>query len=596
MHEREIQQTELGEVIIERDLSTQVLKLEIEETASPWDTPNQDEGGIYAPLVLGGGKPGEQPLYANIQDIAGPGSECFVSASMLALKAKRFDDALMAEVEHLADQNGPGFVSKPTLLEGLLAHLNDRYDPEEPDENVVQTMGFLTAALSLAGDSPVVGRKIKQAAGLWRKEFLNRFDSKPIGFYDQTLELRQIFRRDRFLGLALEPGHIQALAEALQSDDHLHFGYRTLLHLHARLTNPLTGSPLPKVGGSAEGCRFFPPSESPEGALSKQLFKGKPIPEGFDLIEEMITRVRDGRLDLAPGPESGWYAYQLHALEPLLRPDTMPEAAKLKLGERYRTYLTDLFKGLMAMTRETHIKNLEWPAIASAAPEVNITINPRLSLEPLPQMYRRRAESYAFVRDLLEEIFGEAVMHRSLIRPNRKVSTKWSIDHSLSEPEKPLAERLAEMESLFAGAYYQSCAEIGMTVDPLNGSGRERLQDRMYFRSWLREWWSDRRLSGDLRAMVPLFYDKDRKKVKVAAIAGFSQDRLDIDFETKPGVKVARPDGTPMAVSADWEGQRVELIYPVTFECYVDKVMDRKEFRDLCDEHGSLTAIRKAIE
>ena len=41
----------------------------------------------------------------------------------------------------------------------------------------------------------------------------------------------------------------------------------------------------------------------------------------------------------------------------------MPEAQRLKLDESYRKELVGLFKALLALTRETHIKQLEVPMV-----------------------------------------------------------------------------------------------------------------------------------------------------------------------------------------------------------------------------------------
>ena len=63
---------------------------------------------------------------------------------------------------------------------------------------------------------------------------------------------------------------------------------------------------------------------------------------------------------------SGWYDFQTWALEPLVLPDKMPEASRLRMNDRYRDQLDDLFKSILALTRETHVKQLErltlrWP-------------------------------------------------------------------------------------------------------------------------------------------------------------------------------------------------------------------------------------------
>ena len=74
--------------------------------------------------------------------------------------------------------------------------------------------------------------------------------------------------------------------------------------------------------------------------------------------------MRSGEVNLEPTGESGWYDHQTWSLEPLVVPDRTPEAARLELGKRYRKHLEDLFRGALALARETHVKQL---AVAGAA-------------------------------------------------------------------------------------------------------------------------------------------------------------------------------------------------------------------------------------
>src|SRR5262249_20390532 len=160
-----------------------------------------------------------------------------------------------------------------------------------------------------------------------------------------------------------------------------------------------------------EKWSFFPPSRSHESDLGRRLFADSPIPEGFDLMAEMIRRIRAGALTLRPTERSGWYEHQTWSLEPLLMPARTPEANRLRLGKRYRQHLEELFKGAYALARETHVKQLEVASLAmSAAPRLAVWIRPELAVEPLAACYLRRAESYRFVRGVLEHTFGGDAM------------------------------------------------------------------------------------------------------------------------------------------------------------------------------------------
>ena len=187
----------------------------------------------------------------------------------------------------------------------------------------------------------------------------------------------------------------------------------------------------------------------------KKLYGDRPIPEGFNLVEEMVRRIRSGKIDLTPTASSGWYDYQTWALEPLAAPERATEAARLKLEQSYRKQLEELFKGVLALTRETHIKQLEIPpAGEKGGPQrqepVKIHVSPDLSAEPLATYYARRAASYRFVRSVLVETFGAGGI-RGLHR------------QSPAGPVKPdLATELDEMEAILAGAAAAVSRELGL--------------------------------------------------------------------------------------------------------------------------------------
>ena len=201
--------------------------------------------------------------------------------------------------------------------------------------------------------------------------------SKPIGFYTWTESLSDIFRQDRMFQTELDsPAGVEALAKALAADPKDRAAYAAYLTLVSRLTNRLAYPDLRgcwsrSIAAARSTCptriRFFPPSQSHETELVKRLFGNRPIPEGFNLIDEMVRRIRAHELSLKPGPDSGWYDYQTWALEPLVVPGETPEARHLRYDATYVRLLEELFKGILALTRETHIKQLEVPMVGAAA-------------------------------------------------------------------------------------------------------------------------------------------------------------------------------------------------------------------------------------
>ena len=102
----------------------------------------------------------------------------------------------------------------------------------------------------------------------------------------------------------------------------------------------------------------------------------------------MVTRLRNGSLDFAPTEASGWYDWQSWALEALVLLERMPEGARLTANVKYRRQLEELFKSVLALTRETHVKQLAVMCLGMPPdprrPLVPVaSIAPELSVEPI---------------------------------------------------------------------------------------------------------------------------------------------------------------------------------------------------------------------
>lgn len=537
--------------------------------------------------VTGDPAQAEPPLSKTIGPLR---SGRFVSASVLAQKAKLFDDGLFAAVE-LAAQGGQGkCAGKARLLEKVAQRLSGMEGPR-----VGEAASILLAACELGGLRVAQSAGIAGAVRQTLTDFLaDELRSKPLGFYTWSPELEAIFRQDRMLQTEIkDPIGVEILARAIHGTPEARALYDQHLGLVERLTNPLAWQDLRPLLKSLDGggtmklsrkVSFLPPSESPEGALVKRLFGAKPVPADFNLADELAKQILAGDLWLTPKAESGWYDHVLWSLEPLIVPGRMPEGARLDLGERYKTQLVDLFKGILALARETHVKQVESPQAGCGPPERRITIAPELSAEPLPTHYLRRAIGYRLVRDLLEGTFGEvalAEMHRLTPDGPGKMS---------------LARELTLMEALFNGAYVTTMRELGLEPDPKLAAGRTggADADASRFAGWAADQTEDTDLFRDSRMMVPVFRDVERGLTKVWAFLGWSSRPLDVSFKVPPKVTVTpaglrKPGAVPPAI--EFESVRYSLIYPVTVEAWVSKLMNRAEFAAHCD----LWKTRKAI-
>jgi len=502
---------------IRLDLTPQVLSLGMEEE-----------------LTLGFSRADRESFEEPLEPIC-PVDKGFVSASMLAVKAKLFDDGLYAAAETAA-QSG-----KARLLASL-----------------VDVAPRIAAAARLGGmETP-----LSSAAQRLTEEFLaNDLESKPLGFYTWSDPLRRIFQQDRLLQQKLDADEVAALTAALGANAALSTAYGTYLDFVARLTNPLSPE-MPDLRRPG-GAWFFPPSRSHESDLIKRLYGDQPIPDGFSLADEIVKRLVAGTLKLDPTEASGWYDLQTWALEPLVRLHKMPESAKITTNDEYRSQLKELFKAVLALTRETHVKQVERPMPGSAMPryeaDVPVWVQPTLSVEPVRSYYERRAQGYEFVRQLLEDLGPTSTMHRQTAN---------------GPARRSLDDELSEMTDLFHDAAAVAGHELGMA--PATQQQFSRLQS----------WAKGPDIGEDIRMMVPVFHDIGRGKTKVWAILGWAVRHLTVEFDTPPAVHVLK--GRP---KIEFAHASYRVAFPILAEAYVTRLLNRDEFRAHCDRYGTRSRI-----
>lgn len=520
--------------------------------------------------------------------LAGLTNGRFMPAAVLVQKGKQFDDGLYAAADLAAQQGAGDFAGKVQLLSKVAQQVAAASQPDEAVLTIVAAARLGGLKLQLPAE---LERRVTATISAFQADPLR---SKPIAFYTWTPELTRIFQQDRMLQTELKgQAGIAAIVKAIKSDPQSQATYEGYLNLVSRLTNPLVKPDLrPLLAGedaAGKKLHFFPPSRSHEAELIKKLYGDRPIPEGFTLIDELIKRIRAGSIDLKPTQESGWYDHQTWAMEPLVIPEKMPEASHLRINEEYRKHLEELFKGVMALTRETHIKQLEVPLAAAAAPpirerKIELYINPELCVEPLAESYVRRALSYRFVRGVLEGTFGP----EALAKMHRQTAN--------GPVEMTLADELREMESLFHGAYVASRLQLGMPPDAAvsDGLGQGAQADAAKFLHWAANLDLDVDLAIDARMMVPVFFDLQRKQTKVWAFLGWSQQSVHCAYATAPKYQATNSAGEtvgPDKVEVHFVSQYEQLLTPIVAELYVNKILNRDEFRQHCDAYKSRSAI-----
>lgn len=541
---------------------------------------------------------GEKTLYPTVLSVMGMtyGAKRkdvkFISAALLLQKAKQFDDGLVAAIA-LAMQRGlPGFQSKPKFVEALLAQLTQQGTPE------------LDTVIPLLLAAGILGGGIKRAPEQWQRkvdvvlgEFLaDPLRSKPLGVYTWTAELTDIFRQDRMLQTAITGKSVEALVSALQPRPDLRASYEKLLMIGERLTNHNAYADLrapARLENGDEGAVLFPPCNSPETTLMERMFPPPTaLPEDFSLIDEVVRRLAAGKLSLMPTSYSGWYEYQLWSLEPLVTPDTTPEAEHLQWYPKYRDHLIRLFKGAYALVRETHVKDLlcsrDTSRMSRIVEQPPIVVTPSLSIEPTATFYKRRALSYRFICRALSELIGRESLEQIF-----RASEEGPVSQNL-------ANELRQMEALFWGAYLISMDDLGLpaSVDIADSSPSAEKDEKACIQQlvdWKQCVPDDPDVGQDSRMMVPVFHDVGRKKTKVWIFVGWESTWITAGFKRAPKVEVLDQSGDPSDRRIEFGSSSYMVATPVMHEVYVSKLMDRTEFRAHCDKYRTTAEIIKHL-
>jgi hypothetical protein len=535
------------------------------------------------------------PSYAAAIASFDPGCPLLPSINMLDGKAKQFDDGLYAALDQAYYT---GLQKKLHSHVQLVQRLFEKVGKESP------AAPYLAAGLELAGVHVDVMDSAK------RDGFLADFRgdetaSKPIGFYTWNDTLSACFRVLRFFQREFGPEALAvpgALADALSRDPALLAEYRKAVDFYARLTNPficLSVADLVSVGpaetehviqlAKEKGVQhatvaLFPPSTSRETVLFERLFPDG-LPGNVNLMRELIRRLRSGEVDLKPRPNSGWYDYQVHALETLLLPEKGEEANKLLLTARYKKRMLEAFQALVTKHRETHARQLKLAA-AGAPPPPPEELSPRLRLEPCPTYCLRTARAYAFLANFLESALGKDTL-RTL--------------HGLRQGgvrERDLYDELHFMRDLFYGLYLLSLEDIGARPHLLRDEPVDQKRCYSLADNWVWNTRTDPDLSVDTRVSIPIYVDPDRGVVRLWVTLGVRLARLETSYAAPPHLKPS--------TGGDWRLPNGLKLVPARYAIAVDEfaevecnglcVLTREELRAVCDREKTKEAIVRALQ
>lgn len=523
------------------------------------------------------------------------GRNVLPSANLLDGAAKQFDDGLYAAVD-LACYRGELGLSRaaPDLVQAAFTKLAAG-SPARP---------FLAAALELGGRAvPLEPEEEKK-----RQDLLARFEadqarSKPIGFYQWTPQLTQVWRFYRFLQEEFGQDELDPcrdVAAVLGADLDLCKDYRGVNGFYGRLTNPLIALPADALIGAEgdikslaqqRGARhaavsIFPPSTSRETELFDRLFP-MGVPAGTNLMNSLIRRIRSGEIDLKPGTEDGWYQYQVYALETMLLPTRGQESEKLQLTANYKKRLVEAFKALMTKRRETHARQLSTTVGAPAPPPPRAgEVRPRLRIEPCPTFYLRTARAYAFVQNLLLTTAGEQRLAN--LRGLKRDGTR----------EANLAEELEAIRLRSYGFYLISCEDIGMKPQLADDEPIDQAWAKTVALEWLKGLEENADLVCDTRVSVPIYVDRLRGRTRLWATLGVRLSPLKAEYARPPKLRPEKDKGPWQDAQSQQLGP-AEYLIPVDefaeFELAGSTTMTREEFRALCDRHKTKEEILEAL-
>lgn len=488
------------------------------------------------------------------------------SVNLLAAKGKQFDDGLMAALV-LALYSPKS--SSPDSPYALLLSLHKTLPSDS------EAHAWCSVALDLAGAPDITLSKTAQQI---RNTFLAGNDSEPRSFYEWSAELQRIWRSARFMQQPLKPNVADELRKGLNASPVLLASYQHMLSVHAGLDNPASLSTLDQP----EGRHFLSPMQTKENILFTKLFGTSGLPQGVDLMEEFIKAIRSGRVDLAPAADSGWYDYQVYALETFLLPERGPENQKLMLSRKYKERLLEAFRAILTKHRETH-EMLAAPAAAVALIDEIPQISPRLRLEPNPTCYLRYARSYAFLENLLPSVL-----------PETRLKSLRGLKENGSRGQ-PLLEELAQLKNLFYGFHLLACEDIGLKPSVLPGEVSDARTLMDLASKYLTSWQKDPDLAVDTRISTPVFEQAGRYrnwcvlgvrpiKLKARYIITPSGQPSHEAGPDKPWIRLGYGDTTDYLLLAD---EFSEATTPAP--------LPRSRLRKICDQNESKADIIQAL-
>lgn len=508
----------------------------------------------------------------------------------------------------MVQRDGDGFAQ---VLE-LLTEIDRALSPQS------EAHAWIEGAFVIAGRK--TAEKLSPIWAAQTKEFIVEFDadetrSKPIGFYTWSQELQSAFR---FLRYLMNPWPVRAgapdeIAKVLAQNPALMKAYTQVLDFYAHLTNPYAqlsfaslaepayaGKTVDQLWSSAglprppgvPTAHFLPYSGTKETRLFNRLFRGG-LPPDADLMFELVKAIRDGKVDLKPGERSGWYDYQVHALETFLLPARGAEHEKLQLGKRYKERMLQAFAALITKRRETHVRQAEGAKTEAKFELPRESYGPRLRVEPNPTYFLRQARAYAFLQAYLTSVLPEA--SRARLRGLREGGLR----------ARPLFEELEWIKQFFYGLHVLSCEDLGMRPALLDGELPDAAAASKAAGDWLEAWSEDADLAADTRVAVPVLFSSERDVSRLWATLGVRGAKLQAHYAHRPRWRPLPKPEADGGQAEDAEWQKMDWCESSYYVILIDefaelelkglRVLNREELRAACDREKTKEKIVQAL-
>jgi hypothetical protein len=402
-----------------------------------------------------------------------------------------------------------------------------------------------------------------------------------------------------------------ALSLAITADETLETEYDQILGVYSDLTNPFADIPvtalksyiigigaLDKVASIKNSfladnppdyiepsCNnhfaLIPASYSKETDYFQSITCRADYAGGINFMDELIAAIKNGKIDLKPDENSGWYDYQSYALETLLLPERGEENNNLLLTKAYKEKLIESFKSIIIQNRETHAKSLEMGASSNLSAEPRpFDVYPKLPVEPFATFYLRNARAYRFLQTALTAITGADFMEDV------------KVHYETGESDLSLSDGLKYMTMLMYGLSFIAADSVGAKMTLLEDelSKNEIETCRVEAQNWLAEWTEDSDIKTDPRVAVPVQYDYYENTVTYWAVIGVRIIRATTEFHK---------DFLPKIVSVQGIDEYMDCVFreflphdyymmiekSAEFTVSMDKpVLDRETFRALCNK------------